>query len=62
MREGDQELIDAMFRVRVRNNAPWKKIMEIALRCAPDETRAVFREITENDSTVVNLMRYLGQP
>ena len=61
MKEGDKEILDAIFRVRVRNNDPWRKIMEIALTCAPAETRAVMRELTNNDQAIVTLMRELGQ-
>lgn len=60
MNDGDQDIIDAIFRVRVRNNDPWKKLLEIALRNAPEETRAVLREITTNDLTISSLMLELG--
>lgn len=60
MTEGDQDIIDAIFRVRVRNNDPWKRLLEIALRNAPEETRALLREINTNDLTISSLMLELA--
>lgn len=51
-----QTLIDEIFAVRVRNNVPWKRLMEIAFRHAPDETIAALREINENDQAVSRLV------
>ena len=52
----DDQLIDRIFEVRVHNNVPWKQLMKIALRVAPDETREVLRTIRLNDFYVTNLM------
>lgn len=51
-----QQIIDRIFAVRVRNNIPWKRLMEIALRHAPDEARAALREINENDRAISDLL------
>jgi hypothetical protein len=56
MTETEQSIIDEIFKVRVANNIPWKRLMEIALTHAPDETRAVLRQINDNDSLVAGLM------
>lgn len=57
----DQQIIDMIFQIRVRNNIPWKKLIEIAFRYAPDETRAALRDIAENDHAIADLTRMLTQ-
>lgn len=51
----EQNLIDAIFDIRVRNNIPWKKIIEIAMNHAPEETKNALHEIGNNDADVVDL-------
>lgn len=60
IKQQDQDIIDSIFRVRVRNNDPWKRLLEIALTHAPAETHAVLREIAANDQTITTLMQELG--
>jgi hypothetical protein len=57
----DQQRVDAIFKIRVRNNIPWKRLMEIALKHAPDETRAALREINANDRAVSDLLTELAK-
>lgn len=57
----DQEIIDQIFWVRVQNNVPWKSLMEIALEHAPEETKAVLREINKNDRKVSDLLGELAK-
>lgn len=57
----EQSTIDEIFAIRVANNVPWKRLMEIALKHAPDETRAVLREINENDRKVSDLLGELAK-
>lgn len=52
----ETSLIDEIFAVRVRNNIPWKRLMEIALKHAPDETREALRQINENDRAISDLL------
>lgn len=52
----EQDIIDEIFAVRVRNNIPWKQLMEIALKHAPDETREALRQINENDRVISDLL------
>jgi hypothetical protein len=59
MKSEQQSIIDTIFAVRVANNMPWKRLMEIALRCAPEETKAALREINENDHAVAKLVEQL---
>lgn len=55
----DTEIIDLIFKTRVRNNIPWRRLMEIALEHAPDETKIVLREISANDTVVSTLLSEL---
>lgn len=57
----EQETIDQIFWVRVQNNVPWKRLMEIALEHAPEETKAVLREINKNDRKVSDLLAELAK-
>jgi hypothetical protein len=52
----EQDIIDEIFAVRVRNNIPWKRLMEIALKHAPDEAREALRQINENDRAISDLL------
>ena len=60
-RASQQSTINEIFAIRVANNVPWKRLMEIALKHAPDETRAVLREINENDRKVSDLLGELAK-
>jgi hypothetical protein len=55
----EQATIEAIFNLRVRNNDPWKRLMQIALKHAPEETKAVLREISGNDAAITTLMQEL---
>lgn len=56
----EQQTIDMIFALRVRNNAPWKRLLEIALAHAPLETKAVLREIDQNDKQISRWMSELA--
>lgn len=56
MNERDQKLIDEIFDVRVINNIPWKRLMEIALKHAPEEAKAALRQVNVNDRRVSELL------
>lgn len=56
MNERDQALIDEIFDVRVINNIPWKRLMEIAFTRAPEEARAALRQVNVNDRRVSELL------
>lgn len=49
-------MIDAMFSIRVRNNVPWQRLMELALKHAPKEAVTALREINLNDRIVSDLL------
>ncbi len=55
----EQNLIDSIFDLRVRNNVPWKKLIEIAMNHAPEETKAALRDVRLNDLTITDLTRDL---
>ena len=56
-----QEVIDKIFEIRVSNNIPWRRIMEIAIEHAPDETAAVLAQVLQNDREISGWMDSLGQ-
>jgi hypothetical protein len=55
------ELVDAMERVRVRNNTLWMDIIRLALEVAPERTKAILRDIQANDTAVAVLLRDIGE-
>jgi hypothetical protein len=57
----DLEIIDTITKIRIKNNFPWMRLLEIALKHAPDETRAVLREIYDNDHDIGDLLRDLAK-
>lgn len=56
-----QFIVDEIFDIRVKNNVPWKRLMEIALKHAPEETKAVLRDINANDRAVSDLLGELAK-
>jgi hypothetical protein len=57
----EQEIIDEIFRIRVINNNPWKRLIEIGLEYAPVETRRALAQISDNDERISDLTRMLAQ-
>jgi hypothetical protein len=57
--ECEQSTIDQIFEIRMRNNIPWKRLMEIALKHAPEEARDVLHQINKNDRAISDLMEKL---
>ena len=49
----DLEIIDEIQKVRGNNNVNWMDILRVAFKYAPDETREIFKRIT-NDNNVIN--------
>jgi hypothetical protein len=43
-------------KIRVKNNDLWMKILDIALRSNPQETKSVLCQIRRNDVAVTDLM------
>lgn len=59
--DNEQRIIDSIFSIRVRNNIPWKCLIEIAMKHAPDETKAALRDINANDRAISDLMTELAK-
>ncbi len=55
------EVIDQIQEIRSRNNKNWMDILRIAFKYAPDETREVFKNITECDIEINKLSKQLGE-
>jgi len=55
----NDEIVERIFEIRVANNFPWKKLMKLALKHAPEEAKEALREITDNDIMVSALVRDL---
>lgn len=55
------KIIDDIFAIRVRNNIPWKRLITIAMKHAPEETKAALREINANDRAISDLMSELAK-
>lgn len=56
----DFEIIDAIQHVRNKNNVNWMDILRIAFKHSPEETREVFKKITDSDNEINNLSRQLA--
>jgi hypothetical protein len=48
----DNELIDQIQAIRSKNNKCWMDIMRVAMRNAPEETKALLAMIQENDLAI----------
>lgn len=57
----DEELLNNIFEIRRVNNIPWRRLMFLALKHAPEEAKAAIREIADNDAQVAAKMRDLSQ-
>lgn len=56
----DLEIIDAIQRVRNKNNVNWMDILRIAFTHAPEETRDIFKLITDSDGEIGDLSKLLS--
>ena len=56
----DLEIIDAIQQVRNKNNVNWMDILRIAFKYSPEETREVFKKITDSDNEINNLSKMLA--
>ena len=58
--EDDLEIIDEIQKVRGKNNVNWMDILRIAFTHAPEETREVFKRITNDDNLINELSKQLA--
>lgn len=56
----DFEIINAIQNIRNKNNVNWMDILRIAFKHAPEETRTVFKRITNSDDEIGNLSKLLA--
>jgi hypothetical protein len=55
----NEQTIGKISEIRVANNAVWMRLLELALRAAPSEAKALVAEINENDQKVSALVKEL---
>jgi len=55
------DTLNAIEKIREKNNGNWMKIVRIALREAPEETKAVLRQIIVHDGAVTISLKKLVQ-
>ena len=56
----DLEIINEIQKVRSKNNVNWMDILRIAFTHAPEETREVFKRITNDDNLINELSKKLA--
>lgn len=61
MEKRDQEILDHITMIRMRNNHLWMKIVEVALENAPVATKTLLSQINANDRQVNELLSDLAQ-
>lgn len=57
----DEDILDNILDIRVSNNVLWMRLVEIALKHAPEMTKATLREINVNDRVISDLLQDLAQ-
>jgi len=57
----DAELIDAIERIRARNNTHWMNLVRLAFELAPDRARSIMQEIERLDGEVRRLTKELAR-
>lgn len=56
----DLEIIDEIQKIRNKNNVNWMDILRIAFTYAPEETRKIFKRITNDDNLINELSKQLA--
>jgi len=57
----DDDLIDAIERIRGENNTRWMELVRLAVRVAPDQAKALLRDIQRLDGEVRRLTQELAK-
>ena len=57
----DLEIIDAIEKVRSKNNINWMNILRLAFKHSPDEARVIVGKINEDDGKISVLLKQLSQ-
>lgn len=54
-------IIDAIEKVRTKNNVNWMDVLRLAFKHAPDEARKIVQKINKEDKSISDLFEKLGQ-
>lgn len=54
-------IIDAIEKVRTKNNVNWMDVLRLAFKHAPNEARKIVRKINAEDKSISDLFAKLGQ-
>ena len=57
----DLEIIDAIEKVRSKNNINWMNILRLAFKHSPEEARVIVGKINEDDGKISALLKQLSQ-
>lgn len=50
--KSEEDMLDSVTQIRVRNNDLWMGILAIALEADPDRTKKLIRAIARNDAAI----------
>lgn len=57
----DLEIIDAIEKVRSKNNINWMNILRLAFKYSPSEAREIVTKINEDDGKIGALLKKLSE-
>lgn len=57
----DFEIINAIEKVRSKNNINWMNILRLAFKYSPDKARVIVGKINEDDGEISALLKQLSQ-
>ena len=57
----NEACLSEVERIRSNNNVCWMGILQLALRHAPEEAKALLAEINKNDEGVTRLLREIAK-
>ena len=57
----DLEIIDAIEKVRSKNNINWMNVLRLAFKHSPSEARDIVAKINEDDKKIGNLLKQLSR-
>ena len=57
----DLEIIDAIEKVRSKNNINWMNVLRLAFKYSPSEARDIVAKINEDDKKIGNLLKQLSR-
>ena len=57
----DLEIIDAIEKVRSKNNINWMNILRLAFKHSPNEARKIVSKINADDSEIGQLLKKLSE-